>query len=285
MVAFEKDLVNNPCDLVLVVGDVTSTMACAIVARKSNIRVAHIEAGIRSFDNSMPEEINRLVTDSITNYFFTTSKRANENLLSAGIESKRIFFVGNVMIDTLLKNKSRFFPPNIWHEAVLENKKYVVLTLHRPSNVDNDNQFELILTEIMKSVNGLKVVFPVHPRTRKKAESLKYKFPNLWLVDPLGYLEFNYLVENAIGVVTDSGGITEETTVFGIPCITLRENTERPETVEIGTNLLIGNKPDKIGPALNLLISGNWKRGEIPEFWDGKSAERIIDVLISLINE
>jgi UDP-N-acetylglucosamine 2-epimerase (non-hydrolysing) len=189
------------------------------------------------------------------------------------------------MIDTLLKNKSRFFPPNIWHEAVLENKKYVVLTLHRPSNVDNDNQFELILTEIMKSVNGLKVVFPVHPRTRKKAESLKYKFPNLWLVDPLGYLEFNYLVENAIGVVTDSGGITEETTVFGIPCITLRENTERPETVEIGTNLLIGNKPDKIGPALNLLISGNWKRGEIPEFWDGKSAERIIDVLISLINE
>lgn len=283
MIGFEKELINNPTDLVLVVGDVTSTMACAIVTKKMNIRLAHVEGGIRSFDNTMPEEINRKVTDSITDYFFTTSKFANQNLNKEGIDNENIFFVGNVMIDTLLKQRPFFQKPQLFDLNQLEKKKYIVLTLHRPANVDNSVNLKTILQTITENCKDYKVIFPVHPRTSKILTSNTITIEQLITVSPLSYLEFNYLVENAFAVITDSGGITEETTVMGIPCLTLRDNTERPETCSIGTNELIGSDPKKLKPALKKLFSGNWKKGAIPELWDGKAAERIVDHLVHLI--
>lgn len=282
MVNFEKDLLKNPTDLVLVVGDVTSTMACAIVSQKLQIKVAHVEGGIRSNDWSMPEEINRLVTDAISNYFFTTTLGANENLLRTGVNKEQIFFVGNTMIDTLLKQKPNFIKPVIWDEFQLKEKEYLVMTLHRPANVDEETKLKELLDEIITHSNGIPLIFPVHPRTSKIIEKLGISHPKLHLVEPMNYLEFNYLVSNSKGVITDSGGITEETTVMGIPCMTLRDNTERPETITEGTNELIGTNPKAIKPALEKLFSGNWKTGKIPDLWDGKTAERIIEILINL---
>jgi len=282
MIRFEKELLENPTDLVLVVGDVTSTMACSIVAQKLNTKVAHVEAGIRSNDWSMPEEINRLVTDAITNYFFTTSKEANINLINSGAKESSIHFVGNTMIDTLLSNLSKFKKPTFYEEKGLKEKSYIVMTLHRPANVDQESQLKELLEEIIKNTQNYQLIFPVHPRTSKILESLGIVHERLHFVEPLGYLEFNYLVKNSLAVITDSGGITEETTVLNIPCLTLRDNTERPETVTVGTNELIGTNPKAIAPALNKLYSGNWKKGSIPELWDGKTAERIIDILLKL---
>ncbi|MFN0290226.1 non-hydrolyzing UDP-N-acetylglucosamine 2-epimerase [Pedobacter helvus] len=285
MVAFEKELMANPTDLVLVVGDVTSTMACAIVAKKLNTKVAHVEAGIRSFDLTMPEEINRMVTDSITDYFFTTSVWAGNNLKNSGIADDKIFFVGNVMIDTLLKNESRFLKPSLWEELALSKGDYFVMTLHRPANVDEEQKFKALLHAIITGSNGKPLVFPVHPRTKNIIENVGInldEIPNLHLTTPMGYLEFNYLVKNAMAVITDSGGITEETTVMGVPCMTLRDNTERPETCEVGTNELVGTNPDKVAPAMKKLFDGRWKVGTIPEKWDGKAAERIVEELLKL---
>lgn len=282
MVAFEKELMENPTDLVLVVGDVTSTMACSIVAKKLNIKVAHVEAGIRSYDMTMPEEINRMVTDSITDYFFTTTRWASSNLVKAGIGEDRIYLVGNVMIDTLLANIDRFVKPVIFDELQLQEKGYIMLTLHRPANVDETNHLKALMTEIVENAKGLPIIFPIHPRTAKLFAELGIEAPNLHIVSPMGYLEFNYMVKRALAVLTDSGGITEETTVMGVPCITLRDNTERPETCEIGTNELIGTNPDNIAPAFATLLSGNWKKGDIPELWDGKAAERIVEILMGL---
>jgi UDP-N-acetylglucosamine 2-epimerase (non-hydrolysing) len=282
MIAFEKELMTNPTDLVLVVGDVTSTMACSIVAKKLNVKVAHVEAGIRSYDMSMPEEINRLVTDSITDYFFTTTVWASENLKKAGVSEDKIFFVGNVMIDTLLSNRHKFIPPSFWQELNLAEKKYFVLTLHRPANVDQVENLLVLLNEITSNSNGLPVLFPIHPRTAKVLQESGFSNPSLHIIEPLGYLEFNYLVENAFCVITDSGGITEETTVMGIPCMTLRDNTERPETIEIGTNKLLGTNPKAIQPALEILFNNQWKKGSIPEKWDGHAAERIVNHLKEL---
>ena len=283
MVAFEKELIANPADLVMVVGDVNSTMACSIVAKKLNTKVAHVEAGIRSFDLSMPEEINRMVTDCLADYFFTTTAWAGENLQRSGIPPERIFFVGNVMIDTLLSNQPRFKKPAIWEELGLEQGNYLVMTLHRPANVDDESKFKALLEAIIEASRGLPVIFPVHPRTAKMIESLRLSVSSsLSLIDPLGYLEFNYLVQHAKAVITDSGGITEETTVMGIPCLTLRDNTERPETITIGTNELIGTNPAAIKPALKKLFAGEWKKGEIPELWDGRAADRIVEKLIGL---
>jgi UDP-N-acetylglucosamine 2-epimerase (non-hydrolysing) len=282
MVRFEKYLQDNKCDIVMVVGDVTSTLACSIVAKKLHIPVAHVEGGIRSGDLSMPEEINRLVTDSISDYFFTTSEVANENLKREGKQAKQIFFVGNVMIDTLLKNRPRFRKPAFWDSYHLEERKYLLMTLHRPANVDSKDQLQSILSVIRKASAGMHVIFPVHPRTRKNMEKFNLDLSAFLVVEPLGYLEFNYLVERAKGVITDSGGITEETTVMGIPCITLRDSTERPETCTIGTNELIGTNPENLHPVLEKLISGKWKTGGIPDRWDGRSAERIVDILLKL---
>lgn len=282
MVGYEKLLISENSDLCLVVGDVTSTMACSIVAQKFHVPVAHVEAGIRSNDWTMPEEINRLVTDSITNYFFTTTLEAGTNLIKSGVNQNKIFWVGNTMIDTLLKHRTRFQKPAIWDELKLSKNEYIVITLHRPGNVDEEDKLKLLIDVIIKHSKNIPLIFPVHPRTAKILQTLGIKHNRLHTIEPLGYLEFNYLVENAKVVITDSGGITEETTVMGIPCMTLRDNTERPETVTIGTNELIGTDPRGIKPAMETLFAGNWKKGTIPELWDGKTAERIVSVLLKL---
>ena len=323
MVAFEKELLAHPTDVVLVVGDVTSTMACSIVAKKLNTKVCHVEAGIRSWDLTMPEEINRMVTDCLADYMFTTSEVANRNLVRQGAElveglalsversakvdsgkslpedkyayervPQKVWHVGNVMIDTLLANRARFRKPEVWDRLGLKEKQYIVMTMHRPANVDEENHLRAMMEQIIDNVHGLPVIFPIHPRTAKILKELmsegmneltiEERFPNLHIVEPLGYLEFNYLVERAKAVVTDSGGITEETTVMGVPCITLRDNTERPETCTVGTNELIGTNPETIKPALDKLFAGEWKKGAIPELWDGHAAERIIAILAEL---
>ncbi len=283
MIGYEQLLLKEKADLCLVVGDVTSTMACAIVAQKLHIPVAHVEAGIRSGDWTMPEEINRLVTDSITNYFFTTTPEATATILKSGVTEDRVFWVGNTMIDTLLKHRSRFTKPEFWDSLVLKKGQYIVMTLHRPANVDEEDNLKNLLNEIISNSNGLPLIFPVHPRTAKILQGLGIENDHLHTVEPLSYLEFNYLVENALAVITDSGGITEETTVMGIPCMTLRNSTERPETVHIGTNELIGTDPKAIKPALEKLFAGQWKKGAIPEKWDGSTAERIVEILKGLI--
>lgn len=284
MVAFERYLIDNPTDLVLVVGDVTSTMACSIVAKKLNTKVTHVEAGIRSWDLTMPEEINRMVTDCLADFYFTTSEVANQNLRDCGVSDGRIHFVGNVMIDTLLQNCSRFRRTQLFDDIHLQEKHYIVLTLHRPANVDEANKLRFLMQEIVNNVQDEPIIFPIHPRTAKIFRDLGIDAPNLHIVEPMGYLEFNYLVERARAVVTDSGGITEETTVMGVPCITLRDNTERPETCTIGTNELIGTNPKFIRPALQMLYADEWKKGGIPPLWDGHTAERIVDILLTNYN-
>ncbi|MFO0773573.1 MAG: UDP-N-acetylglucosamine 2-epimerase (non-hydrolyzing) [Nitrospiraceae bacterium] len=283
MVAYEKVLLKDRSALCVVVGDVTSTMACSIAARKLGVPVAHVEGGIRSGDWTMPEEINRVVTDSITNWFFTTSETANGHLRRSGVTDDRIFFVGNTMIDTLLKHMPRLRPPTCWDALGLKPGQYFVVTLHRPANVDGEQQLLKLLQAIAEGTRGLPVVFPVHPRTAKNLRELDSQTPQLNYVDPLGYLEFNYLVKHAKAVITDSGGITEETTVMGVPCLTLRDNTERPETITMGTNELIGTDPRKLAPALARLMAGQWKKGSIPPLWDGRTATRIVEHLTTLL--
>jgi UDP-N-acetylglucosamine 2-epimerase (non-hydrolysing) len=283
MVRYEQLLLQARSDVCLVVGDVTSTMACAIAAQKLRVPVAHVEGGIRSGDWGMPEEINRLVTDSITNWFFTTSEVANANLRNSGVGGERIFFVGNTMIDTLLANRDRLCPPAFWAERGLANGGYFVMTLHRPANVDDAAGFERLLHAIGEATRGLPVIFPVHPRTARTLLELPGRPAALVAVEPQPYLEFNYLVRHALGVITDSGGVTEETTVMGVPCITLRDTTERPETVTVGTNELIGTDPAAVKPALDRLFAGRWKKGAIPEKWDGNAGERIAELLDGLL--
>ena len=284
MIGYERVLLNQVPQLCIVVGDVTSTMACSITAKKMNIPIAHVEAGIRSGDWSMPEEINRITTDSITDYFFTTSSVANANLRKSGVGENQIFFVGNTMIDTLVKNRNRFKKSELWEKFKLKNGKYIVMTLHRPSNVDEEEILKSLIHEILNNSKDFPIIFPVHPRTRKILEKLGIKDKRLFLVDPLGYLEFNYLVERSKAVITDSGGITEETTFMSIPCITLRDSTERPETCTIGTNELIGTNPIAIKPVLEKLFSGNWKNGAIPELWDGETSSRIVEHIINIFD-
>ncbi len=283
MTKYEKLLNSKPSNLCLVVGDVTSTMACAIVAQKFCIQVAHVEAGIRSGDWTMPEEINRLVTDSITNHFFTTSIYANENLIKSGIRQNRIHFVGNTMIDTLISNKKNFKKPMFWEKYGLKKFNYFILTLHRPSNVDNLNKFYKILKTIAKYTKNFPIVFCVHPRNKENIKNLPSIPKSILFVEAQPYLEFNYLVSFSKGVITDSGGITEETTVLGIPCITLRDTTERPETIKIGTNVLIGNNIENIKAELNKIFSNKWKKGSIPKYWDGKTGSRIVKILENVI--
>lgn len=282
MIEFEKDLMNHPTDLVIVVGDVTSTLACTIVAKKLNTKVAHVEGGIRSFDMTMPEEVNRLVTDSLSDYFFTTTEIANENLRKAGVGDERIFFVGNTMIDSLQFSLDKLKQPAVWRELGLQKNEYYVLTLHRPSNVDEAQKLFTILKTIEESAGQKTIVFPVHPRTRKNYQAFEHTLTKIKAIEPLSYFEFIYLVRDAAGVITDSGGVQEETTVLGIPCITLRANTERPETVYTGTNELIGDDYVKLGEALNRIKSGAWKKGQVPALWDGAAATRIVTQLSSL---
>jgi len=284
MIGYEKLLQQDRADLCIVVGDVNSTMACAITAQKNGVKVAHIEAGIRSGDWSMPEEINRMVTDAITDYFFTTSETANQNLQALGVSKERIFFVGNTMIDTLLHHIGQIRSPSFWGDLDLSPKSYFVLTLHRPGNVDQSDGFRDLLQAIGESARGVPVIFPVHPRSLKKVREIGEIPENIHLVEPQPYLEFTYLVKNAKAVITDSGGITEEATVLDIPCMTLRDSTERPETISVGSNELVGTRPENIKPFIEKLFDGTWKRGGIPEKWDGQAGLRILTHLEKILH-
>jgi UDP-N-acetylglucosamine 2-epimerase (non-hydrolysing) len=280
MIAFEEELLGNPCDLVLVVGDVNSTMACAIVAKKLNVEVTHVEAGIRSGDMTMPEEINRIVTDSITDYFFTTSTTASENLLQYGAKSGNVHFVGNVMIDTLYQNLDRISAPSFWSGLNLATGNYIVLTLHRPANVDEEKSLIKLLEGIDKLANGKKIIFPMHPRTKAILGEQQLSTKNILFVEPQGYLNFMFLIKNSFAVITDSGGISEETTVLGIPCFTMRNNTERPETQTIGTNTLVGTSIENLEKVFGEFLKNGARKAGIPELWDGKASERIIEILL-----
>lgn len=269
---------------ILVVGDVNSTMACSIVAAKKEIKIIHVEAGIRSRDRSMPEEINRMVTDAITDILMPPSRDAVGNLLAEGHAPEKIHLVGNIMIDTLLESKDRINKSEILKTLNLQVGNFVSLTLHRPSNVDNMDNFRKILAALETIQQELPIVFPIHPRTRKMIqefglEDYVVSMKNLILTDPLGYFDFGKLISASRFVLTDSGGIQEETTVYGIPCITLRENTERPVTVWEGTNELAGCDTETIIALARQILDGNWKKGRIPELWDGAAAGRIIRIL------
>lgn len=283
MTRYEQLLLQDRSDLCLVVGDVNSTMACAIAAQKLHVPVAHVEGGIRSGDWTMPEEINRLVTDAITNWFFTTSRHANAHLRAAGVDDRRIYFVGNTMVDTLLHNLDRLVQPAWFEEANLAVGDYVVATLHRPSNVDDPAHLGALVMALGEGARGKPVVFPAHPRTTKTLARVSPLPTNIRLVEPQPYLEFNWLVKHAMAVITDSGGITEEATMLNVPCMTLRDTTERPETVELGTNELLGANAAALGPAFDRLFAGEWKSGGVPELWDGRAGERIIAALEQLL--
>jgi UDP-N-acetylglucosamine 2-epimerase (non-hydrolysing) len=274
MVEFEKVCLEEKPDLVLVVGDVNSTMACAIVAAKLHIPVAHVEAGLRSFDRSMPEEINRVVTDSLTSIYFTTSRDANENLHGDGVDTSKIFFVGNVMIDTLLKHRQTASSIRM-HKP----ERYALVTLHRPSNVDDRNVLAPIVEALNEISKSIPVLFPIHPRTAKSIQDFGLPLNGIRTMDPLGYLEFLHLEANAALVLTDSGGLQEETTILGVPCLTLRHNTERPVTITHGTNIMVGTDKSRILEAFHRVIDGNWRPSGPPELWDGHAAERIVRVI------
>lgn len=287
MMAFEKVCLEERPDLVIVVGDVNSTMACTITAKKLGIPVAHVEAGLRSRDMGMPEEINRLCTDVLCDLLFTTDRLADRNLVAEGVAPAKIHFVGNVMIDTLVKHRTMADSLDLMQRLGLARQGYATVTLHRPSNVDNPEILRGIFDALAEIAEIIPLVFPIHPRTRKMVDQAGLghflsggdKAHGIWACDPLGYLEFLHLNMNARLVLTDSGGLQEETTVLGVPCLTLRHNTERPITLSEGTNVLVGNDPDAILAAAQDILQTDHKRLPVPEKWDGHAAERIVEVL------
>lgn len=284
MTEFEPVVLAEIPDWVVVVGDVNSTIACALVCAKLGVKIAHVEAGLRSRDRSMPEEINRILTDSISDLLFTTSQDADENLKQEGIPAEKIVFVGNVMIDSLLDHLKFAERSNVREDLDIVGKDYAVLTLHRPSNVDDKKIFSSILDALHTISESLPIIFPVHPRTKAKIEEFGFAdliaSSNIRLIEPLGYLDFMQLYSGAKLALTDSGGLQEETTVFGIPCLTLRHNTERPITIEMGTNVLVGTDPEKIKCAAEEALAKDRNSDtKIPPLWDGKASMRICDVL------
>lgn len=282
MLEFEKILIAQKPNLVVVVGDVNSTIACSLVAKKMNIPVAHVEAGLRSFDRTMPEEINRVLTDAISDYLFVTEQSGIDNLKNEGINENKIFFTGNVMIDSLVQNMSKIEASAILSSLDLQKDNYIVCTLHRPSNVDNRASLEQILITLNSFAEKKKIVFPVHPRTRANMEEFGIglnRSANLLITDPIGYIDFLCLVKNASLIVTDSGGIQEETTYLGVPCVTLRDNTERPVTISIGSNHLAGTDVINLKKIVTDILNGIKVKAGIPPLWDGKAAERICRVL------
>ena len=279
---FEPVVLETKPDMVVVVGDVNSTMACTLVAVKLGIPVAHIEAGLRSFDRSMPEEINRLVTDSLSDLLFVSEPSGLNNLRSEGVPDEKVHFVGNVMIDTLLRHRESANKSGVRARLGVDSgRRYALVTLHRPSNVDNLPKLAGLLRALDELARELPVVFPIHPRTRKNAleAGLEPELGRLVTTDPLGYLEFLNLMSNAQVVITDSGGVQEETTVLGVPCLTVRENTERPATIACGTNRLVGTDPDAMLRAARQVLHGPRPESRLPELWDGKAARRIVEVL------
>lgn len=285
MIAFEAILRDLRPDMVLVVGDVNSTIACGLVAVKLGIKLVHVEAGLRSYDRTMPEEVNRVLTDQISDYLFTTERLAQENLEREGINQERIFFVGNVMIDALLRHRAEAAEQDIISTLGLVEKQFALVTLHRPANVDDSRVLGDLIESLCEISKRVPVLFPVHPRTRVKLaafglEEKLHLVPNVKIVEPLGYLSFLRCTDSALFVVTDSGGIQEETTVLDVPCITARENTERPVTVTHGTNVVVGRDPKKILEEAEKIIQGHAKTGQRPELWDGHAAERIVKILV-----
>jgi UDP-N-acetylglucosamine 2-epimerase (non-hydrolysing) len=289
MKRFEPVLLDHKPDLVVVVGDVNSTIACGLVAVKSGARLVHIEAGLRSGDRTMPEEINRVLTDSISDFLFCTEQSGVDNLIKEGIAKEKIHLVGHVMIDTLLSNlekaKKSTIIEKLRKQGCLDGDAFAILTMHRPSNVDNTKTFSRILDALEVIQKDLPILFPIHPRTRKNLTALDLhdrmdSLSNIHLMEPIGYLDFLKLSSCAKIVFTDSGGIQEETTALKIPCITLRENTERPVTAEIGSNQIVGTDPKKILAAYRNVKSGKWREPKIPPLWDGKAAQRILRILL-----
>jgi UDP-N-acetylglucosamine 2-epimerase (non-hydrolysing) len=285
MIAFEKVLLEDRPDIVIVVGDVNSTVACSLTAKKLGIRVAHVEAGLRSFDCGMPEEINRRLTDAISDLLFVTEESGVRNLRLEGVPEDKVFFVGNVMIDTLLHNMTRigsikFAPSESVRTFCNSGRRYALLTLHRPSNVDRKETLAPIWEAISEVSREIPILFPVHPRTRGRISEFGLDRAGVTMIDPIGYLDMLYAVKGAALVLTDSGGLQEETTALGVPCVTIRENTERPVTVEIGTNYLAGTKPGMILVIAREILSGRGKKGAVPPLWDGHAAERIVDILL-----
>jgi UDP-N-acetylglucosamine 2-epimerase (non-hydrolysing) len=288
MKRFEPLVLEHKPDYVLVVGDVNSTIACGLVAVKLGVKLIHVEAGLRSFDHSMPEEINRILTDRISDLLFVTEQSGLDNLVKEGVDPAKVHIVGNVMIDTLLANRDKAEKSDILKRLALEQKKYGVITLHRPSNVDDESRFSQIVAAFEQITKEIKLVFPIHPRTKNNIKGMSLgkridAMKNLLLTEPLGYLDFLCLTSNAAIVMTDSGGIQEETTILGVPCMTLRENTERPVTITEGTNRLVRlNTDDILKHYNNIKSSGFSTSGRIPKLWDGKAAKRIADVIASL---
>jgi UDP-N-acetylglucosamine 2-epimerase (non-hydrolysing) len=294
MLAFEPVAIDRQPDLVVVVGDVNSTLACSLVAAKLGIRVAHVEAGLRSFDRTMPEEINRTLTDQISDFLFISEPSGLDNLRQEGCSEDKMYFVGNVMIDTLMHFRHKAARSAILDSMKLADKAYILLTLHRPSNVDSPEIFEKILSGLTEISQHLPIIFPSHPRTRKMISKFNldkyFKNPQapflidspkgILLVNPLGYLDFLKMMTQAKIVLTDSGGIQEETTILGVPCLTLRENTERPITVSEGTNCIVGTNPDTMVRECLKILNHEVKKSQIPQFWDGHAAERIVEVLV-----
>ncbi|HEY7427593.1 MAG TPA: UDP-N-acetylglucosamine 2-epimerase (non-hydrolyzing), partial [Gemmataceae bacterium] len=288
MSAFEPVVIEHNPDVVLVVGDVTSTVACALVAAKLGVKLAHVEAGLRSFDRTMPEELNRLVTDALSDLLFCTEHSGVENLRREGVSDSRVHFVGNVMIDTLLRNREKAQRSPILEQLDLKPRQYALLTVHRPSNVDHEHALGGIFEAIDVIGREMPVVLPIHPRTRKALESSSLSMriksiPSLRLIDPAGYIDFVKLISSARVVLTDSGGIQEETTILGVPCLTLRDNTERPVTIECGWNQLVGSKPDAIVQACRAVTNGHAPGRRTPPLWDGMAAQRIVEILIRSI--
>ena len=282
MIEFEKVLIAENPDLVIVVGDVNSTIACSLVAKKMNISVAHIEAGLRSFDRTMPEEINRILTDSISDFLFVTEQSGLDNLKNEGVDESKVFFTGNVMIDSLIQNMGKINTSQVLASLGLEEAAYVLCTLHRPNNVDSKHSLESILATLNSFAQKKKIVFPVHPRTRTKMKEFGIDHAlseNVMITDPIGYIDFLCLIKNASLIITDSGGIQEETTYLGVPCVTLRNNTERPVTINIGSNYLAGTDVSKLSNIVAEILNGQIKKSNIPPLWDGKAAERICKIL------
>ncbi len=290
MIEYEKVLINSEPELIIVVGDVNSTIACSLTARKMGIPVGHVEAGLRSFDMGMPEEINRKLTDAISDLLFVTEESGLTNLRREGIEKNKIHFVGNVMIDTLLKhldklNCGKYELNDQIENFATKNEKYAVLTLHRPSNVDNRDTFERIWGALYEVSGDIPILFPTHPRTKSRIEESKVAAAAITTIDPIGYMDMLHAVQGATLVLTDSGGLQEETTALGVPCMTIRENTERPSTIDIGTNYLVGTDPERILSVARQILDGNAKEGKVPPLWDGKAAERIVDVIMDYLNK
>ena len=287
MIKFEKILIEEKPDLIIVVGDVNSTIACSLTAAKLHIKTVHVEAGLRSGDREMPEEVNRVLTDAISDYLFVTEKSGLENLKNEGVNEDKVFFTGNVMIDSLAYFKPKISSSTVHEDYNLEFGKYVLVTLHRPSNVDDKDQLIKLMDLLNSIAEKRKVLFPIHPRTKNNLEQyglISGINDNLILTDPIGYIDFLALTSNAELILTDSGGIQEESTYLGIQCITLRTTTERPITVEVGTNQLLGTDLDKAKDAALDVLNGNIKSGTVPELWDGKAADRIAEIIVNKIS-